>query len=56
MTHAYQGSDVSDFILERLLIYKRKNKAPRIEPLRNPRFTGSHSEKYLEFSVLNKTL
>jgi len=50
------GLDVSDVILERSLIYKRKNKAPCIEPLRNPSFTGSHYEKYLEFSVLTKTL
>ena len=50
------GLDVSDVILETSLMYKRKNKAPHIAALRNPCFTGSHSEKYLEFSVLTKTL
>jgi len=50
------GLDASDVILERSLIYKRKNKAVHIKPLRNPFVTGCHSEKYLEFSVLTETL
>jgi hypothetical protein len=46
--------DVSDVLLERLSRYKRKNKGPHIEPLRNP-LSLAPIQKNIYFSVLTKT-
>jgi hypothetical protein len=47
------GLYLSDIILERSLILKRKKRGQRTEPCGTPCFTCYHSEKYLfEFSYL----
>jgi hypothetical protein len=44
--------DISDIVFGKLLIYKRKNNRPRIEPCGTPYFTSSHRDEIL-FKLLS---
>jgi hypothetical protein len=41
------GLDISDIVLGKSLMNKRKNNGPRIEPCGNPYFSSTHREEIL---------